>query len=287
VLGRNRPTAREPAVRDGLAQVEVLILMFLVVMSITIGIPILVIRVVAPLSGGRTLAADAKAASSPQPHNEVAVLSRDGHWTISETSTLRMAFSVRNVGFGTRTFRWIVTTHATGRAPIVAASGHLNLSDGASRTVGLRVRVSCRARRLRVGVSLGGADKAIGAWLPCRPPRVAPIAAPTLVTLVNPTRPATRQHDGMVRFTVKIDNHTGSSQRYRYVATTQAPGHPPVEVATGSFALDTAHYADLRLQIRDVCVGARSRITTSVGIASPGGATETVGFWVPCRANRT
>jgi hypothetical protein len=287
MLVRNRRTTRESPVRGGLVQVQVLIAMFLVVMSITVGIPILVLRVVAPLSGGRTLAADSRAASSPHPHNEGAVLRPGGQWKILEASTLRMAFSVHNVGLGARAVHWIVTTHAPDRPPIVAASGHLNLSGGAARTVGLRVRVSCSARRLRVGVSLGGAGKTIGAWLACRPPGAASIVPRTLVTLVNPTRPPTRQQDGIVRFTVKIDNHTGSSQRYRYVATTQTPGHLPVEVASGSFALETAYYMTLRLQIRDVCAGTRSRITISIGTGSPRRPTETVGFWVPCRAKRT
>ncbi len=103
----------------------------------------------------------------------------------------------------------------------------------------------------------------------------------TVLTFINPARPGTRRAGGTVQFAFKVDNHTGSTQRYRYTATTQTPGRAPVRAAAGTVTLATYHFAVVRLHVRVACAGTRSRISVSLGGAHP-----PIGFWVSCPARR-
>jgi len=113
----------------------------------------------------------------------------------------------------------------------------------------------------------------------------APVSGPalhsTVLAFINPARPGTRRAGGTVQFAFKVDNHTGSTQRYRYTATTQTPGRAPVRAAAGTVTLATYHFAIVRLHVRVACAATRSRISVSLGGAHP-----PIGFWVSCPARR-
>lgn len=286
MLGRNRRTARGSPSLDGLARVGILILVGVVPMLITVGLMIFVTRVVAPNSSGRTLVGDSSLASSPKPHRQLAVLNPDGRWSISASSTLRLAFRVRNVEASAHTYRWTVTTHAPGRASMIAASGRLRLADGASQAVRLRIPVACSASRSRVDVSLGGAHQTIGVWLPCPSKRAVPTAPSTVLAFINPTKPGTQQPDATLQFAFRVANHTPSSQSYGWTAETQTPGRATADAAIGHFTLPSYYFAVVPVHVRVSCMGKRSRISVSLGTGSPDGANQTIGFWLPCRSKR-
>ena len=233
--------------------------------------------VLLPVSHGRKPVKDIGGASSPKPATELAFLNPGRPGSLSESSTLRLAFRVHNVEGGVRTYRWTVTTNAPGRARIIAASGRLSLADGASHAVHLSIPVSCTAPRSRITVSVGGARQTIGFWASCPSHGALPTAPSTELTFINPAKPGTQQTNGDVQFAFKVDNHSGSSQRYRYTVTIQATGRAPVEAAVGSFSLATAHYGVVHLDVPVVCTGAPSRMIVSLGNAQPA-----IGFWLSC-----
>jgi hypothetical protein len=236
----------------------------------------------APASHARKLIKTLGVESPRAPQTELAYLNPGSPGSLTAASVLRLAFRVRNVGASTHTYRWTVTVGQPGSAAIVAASGRLRLSDDASRAVPLRIPISCTAPRSRVNVSLGSREQTIGFWLPC-PAQTALSSPPsTRLLFINPAKPATRQANGAVRFAFVVDNRSGSTERYRYTATTLTPGRAPVEAAVGSFSLVDDHFGVVRLDVHVVCTGPHSRI--SVGLGS---AHRAIGFWVPCRPPQT
>ena len=243
--------------------------------------------------GGRLL--HALGISSPsEPYTELALVNPASPGTPAPRATVRVAFWVHNVEGGAHTYRWTATTQAPRRAPIVAALGGLTLADGAADTVQIRIPTGCAGLRSRISVSLGGAHQTIGYWQTCPSqrtlPRVLPRAkqpaASAIVTFVNPAKPGTEHANGTVQFAFKVDNHSGSSQRYRYTAAAETPGHAPAEVAVGSFTLANYYFGIVRLDVPVACTGTRSRISVSVSSTSSGSAHQTIGFFVPCPFSR-
>jgi hypothetical protein len=238
------------AALDGVAEVGALILLSLVSVPITVGIPILVVRFLTPGSTGRALTRDPTPAVA-RPGEQL-TLANSITGSVPATSSVSLAFRVRNLAMSERTLRWTVTTQSAARSTTVAGSGSLALMGGASQVV--RVQVSCRAGPSRIDVSLGDANQTIGVRAPCQR-RHAPAAPGTLLTFVNPTHPGSQRANAAVRFAFKVDNHTHVSQRYVWTAMTQTHGRSPVDAATGHFTLPSYYFVVVPVSVRLVCVG--------------------------------
>jgi hypothetical protein len=116
--------------------------------------------------GGRLL--HALGISSPsEPYTELALVNPASPGTPAPGATVSFAFWVHNVEGSAHMYTWRATTQAPRRAPIVAASGHLTLANGASDTVALRIPTGCVGSQSRINVSLGGAHQTIGFFVRC------------------------------------------------------------------------------------------------------------------------
>jgi hypothetical protein len=279
---RHGRKVRRPAALEGIAEVGALILLSLISVPITVGIPFLVVRFLAPGSTGRALQHDPSPAVAAAGQQLTLASSITG--SSQGTSGVGLAFRVRNLTMGKRTLRWTVTTLSAARSTTVAGSGSLALVGGASQVV--RVHVSCRTAPSRIDVSLGDANQTIGVRAPCqRPP--APAAAPgTLLTFVNPTHPLSQRANAAVRFAFKVDNHTHVGQSYVWTAMTQTHGRSPVDAATGHLTLPSYYFAVVPVSVRLVCVGLQIHVSVALARATRSGAVQTISVQAPCRRNR-
>lgn len=75
---------------------------------------------------------------------------------------MRVPVAIRNEEGARRAYRWSATVDGA-----AAAAGRVALDDGAEARVAVRVPVACAGARSRVDVSIGGAHRTIGFWLPC------------------------------------------------------------------------------------------------------------------------
>ena len=116
---------------------------------------------------GRELLGDWGLSSPSEPYTELSFAQPDALPAAPTDGTVQAPFRIHNVEGGSRAYRWTATTRQEGGPAVAAASGRVTLAHGASTTVHARIPVTCAGERTRVDVSLGGAHRTIGLWLPC------------------------------------------------------------------------------------------------------------------------